>query len=98
MSFDEHDHDDEDDDGGVEFEVNIDPREDQLERFGIDPDDFEEALFAALDARGEELEATDSDDVAGALEDMSITIGAKTYRLGDLASVAIEEATEDDDE
>ena len=102
MSTDNHNHDDEIDvdvdDDEVEFEVNIDPREDQLEKLGIDGNDFEEALYAALDARGDELEASESDHVASTLEDMSITVGGKTYRLGDLASVSIEEFDEDDED
>jgi len=98
MSLDTHNHDHEhdDDDEEVEFEVNIDPREDQLDKFGIDPAEFETALFAALEVRGDELEAAEGDDVSNTLEDMEITVGGKTYRLGDLASVSVEEFDESD--
>ena len=86
------------DDAGGEFEVNIDPREDDLERLGIDQADFEEALYAALDAQGETLEQGGSDDVARSLEDLPLSIAGKSYRLGDLANVSIDEAGDDDDE
>ncbi len=85
-------------DEGGEFEVNIDPREDDLERLGIDQADFEEALYAALDAQGETMEEDGSDNVARSLEELSLTIAGKSYRLGDLANVSIEEAGDDDDE
>ena len=88
------DHDDE----GGEFEVNIDPREDDLDRFGIDQADFEEALYAALDAQGETLESSESEDVAKSLEELTLTIAGKPYRLGDLANVSIDEAGDDDEE
>ena len=102
MSFEdnhEHDHDDEEDngDGGGEFEVNIDPREDELERLGIDQEDFEQALYTALDAQGETLEAAEGGDVSTTLEDISLTIRGKAYRLGDLAYVSIDEAGDDDE-
>ena len=102
MSFDDnHDHDidvDGDDDEGGEFEVNIDPREDELERLGIEQEDFEQALYAALDAQGETLEGTESGDVSTTLEAVSLTIRGETYRLGDLAYVTIDEPGEDDDD
>lgn len=85
-------------DEGGEFEVNIDPREDDLERLGIDQADFEEALYAALDAQGETMEEDGSDNVARSLEELSLTIAGKSYRLGDLANVSIDEAGDDDDE
>lgn len=97
MSFDDnHTHDD--DDEGGEFEVNIDPREDELERLGIDHTDFEQALYAALDAQGETLEAAEGMDVSTTLEDVTLSIQGKTYRLGDLAYVSIEEASDEDEE
>ena len=89
--------DDPDDEGG-EFEVNIDPREDNLDRLGIDHADFEEALYAALDAQGESLETDGGDDVARTLEELPILIAGKTYRLGDLANVSIDEAGDDEEE
>jgi hypothetical protein len=92
-----HDHDLDDDEGG-EFEVNIDPREDELERLKIDQGDFEEALYAALDAQGETLESTEGGQVANTLEAITLTIKGKSYRLGDLAYVTIEEADDEDDE
>ena len=73
-------------------------KKDQLEKLGIDGNDFEEALYAALEVRGDDLEASESEHVASALEEMSITVGGKTYRLGDLASVSIEEFDEDDED
>lgn len=91
MSID-HDH------KGGEFEVNIDPREDELERRKIDQSDFEEALYAALDAQGESLEQGGSDDVASALKELPLTIAGKSYRLGDLATVSIEEADDEDED
>lgn len=99
MSFDhshDHDHDHDEEDDGGEFEVNIDPREDELERLGIDQTDFEEALYAALDAQGETLEATEGGDVATTLEDITLSIKGTSYRLGDLAYVSIDEAEDDE--
>ena len=94
-----HDHNHElDEDEGGEFEVNIDPREDELERLMIDQGDFEEALYAALDAQGETLESTEGGQVANTLEAITLTIKGKDYRLGDLAYVTIEEADDDEDE
>ena len=87
-----------DDNAGGEFEVNIDPREDELERHKIDQADFEEALYTALDAQGETLESAESGQVANTLEAITLTIKNKAYRLGDLAYVTIEEANDDDDE
>ncbi len=79
------------------FTANIDPREDELERLGIDQGDFEQALYAALDSQGESLEAAEGTDVSSTLEDIALSIGGKSYRLGDLAHVSIEEAIEDDE-
>jgi hypothetical protein len=105
MSFDDDlddDLDDEDGEGGEggegEFEVNIDPREDDLERLGIDPKVFEKALMVALEAQGEGIDAGARDDVARSLEDLPLTIAGKTYRLGDLADVSSEEAGDDDED
>ena len=85
-------------DAGGKFEVNIDPREDDLDRLGIDQADFEEALYTALDAQGETLEQGGSDDVARSLEDLPLTIAGKSYRLGDMANVSIDEAGDEDED
>ena len=98
MSFEPDDDLAPDDDEGGEFEVNIDPREEDLERRGIDQAAFEEALYAALDAQGDALEASGEGDVAKNLEGLALTIAGKTYRLGDLADVSIDEASDDDDD
>jgi hypothetical protein len=105
MSFDDHIHDencdhdeDGDGDGDVEFEVNIDPNEDALDKLGIDPEEFETALYAALETHGDSLEAGETGDVSNTLEELAIHIGGKSYRLGDLASVSIDEAVDDDED
>ena len=104
MSFDgqvqDFDGDEEDDDGDdmdeLEFEVNIDPDEDALNRYRIDQADFEQALYAALDEHGATLEATEGEDVSNTLEDLELTINGKPYRLGELASVSVEPAGDED--
>lgn len=96
MNFD--DNQDQDEDEGGEFEVNIDPREDDLEQHGIDQAQFEEALYAALDAQGDALEAAGPDDVARTLEEVELSIGGKSFRLGDLADVSIDEPSEFDED
>jgi hypothetical protein len=87
--------DDFDDDLEGEVEVNIDPREDELDARGIAHEDFETALFEALDKHSEALE-TDDGDVTRPLEEVQLTIKGQTYRLGDLADVTIEEEPEEE--
>ena len=99
MSMSDHDHDHDEDDDGLEgeVEVNIDPREEDLDSRGIDHDDFEKALFEALDAHNEAIDASDG-DLAAPLEEVILTIGGKPYRLGDLADVTVEDDLGDDED
>jgi hypothetical protein len=73
-----------------EIEINIGPRREALEAYGITQQDFEEALPKALDhyhdlidGLGEEAEDFPS------LDDARIEIEGRSFRLGDLADISI---------
>lgn len=82
---------DDEDEAEQEVEVMIVAREEALEKLGINPEAFEEALPDAIDKYHELVEALDDDTDAPPLEDMSVQIGERSYRLGDLAEVSVSE-------
>ena len=94
------DHDHEHEDG--EIEITINPREDDLGKLGISPEEFETALMKTLDAFDEASEASDPDSVI-AIEDAVIVLNGKSYRLQEVADIEIssddlEFGDDDDDE
>ena len=89
-----HDHDDDE-----MVEIVYLAKEEVLEKLGISPDEFAEALDKAID----ELEALAmredvTDEEIPAMEDLPITIKGQEYRLGDLADISFEGELDDEDE
>lgn len=81
-----------------EIDILIEPKSEFLESENISEERFGEALDLLFEkANNEELPTEDEERP---LEDWSITIGEKSYRLGDLADIEILELPEgyDDDE
>lgn len=91
------DDDFDDDDGGEELRITIEPRDEALEALGIDIDAFEEALEPAIDRFHKMIDGLDDAEDAPPIEDMPVRIGDRSYRLGDLADVSIAEAGEFDE-
>ncbi|WP_165247733.1 hypothetical protein [Paludisphaera soli] len=81
-----HDHDDDD-----MVEIVYMAREDVLEKLGISPDEFAEALDQAIDGL-EALAMRDdvTDEEIPAMEDLALQIKGQEYRLGDLAEISFE--------
>jgi hypothetical protein len=79
-----------DDEINGEVELSFLPRPQVLADMGIAPEDFEAALLLALEGR-EALAARDEvdDDDIPPLEEMSLSIGGKSFKLGDLADIEI---------
>ena len=72
--------DDDEDESGQEVEVMIVAREEVLEKLGIDPEAFEEALPDAIDKYHDMVEALDDEADAPPLEDMAVQIGERAFR------------------
>jgi len=89
----EHEHDEDEHDEG-EIEITINPREEDLERLGVTPEEFESALMATLDAYDKTIEAADPDSVTP-LEDARITLGGKSYPLQEVADIEISGGLDD---
>ena len=89
---------DDEDDAEDEVEVMIMPRDDVLEKLGIDLDAFEDALPNAIDQYHELVEGLGDAEDAPVLEDMAVKIGDRSFRLGDIAEVTISEGGFDDEE
>lgn len=82
---------DDEDESEQEVEVMIVAREETLEKLGIQPEAFEEALPDAIDKYHDMVESLDDEADAPPLEDMAVQIGARSFRLGDLAEVSVSE-------
>ncbi len=90
--------DDDEDESEDEVEVMIMPRDDVLEKLGIDPDAFEDALPKAIDQYHEIVDGLGADEDAPDLEDMAVKIGDQSFRLGDIAEVSVSEGGLDEEE
>lgn len=91
-----HDHDDDDE----MVEIVYMAKEDVLEAEGISADEFAEALDKAIDGLEALAMREDvTDEEIPAMEDLTLAIKGKDYRLGDLAEISFEgDLDEDDDE
>jgi hypothetical protein len=89
-----HDHDEDD-----MVEIVYMAREDVLEKLGISPDEFAEALDQAIDGL-EALAMRDdvTDEEIPAMEDLPLQIKGQEYRLGDLAEISFEGDLDEDEE
>ena len=77
-----------------EVEVLIEPREEALQRHGISPEAFEEALADAIDEYHEKIERLGDDDEAPAVGAMPVRISGREFRLDELADVHISDEEE----
>ncbi len=80
-----------DDDHEDPNEIHIDPRFDALDVLGITLDDLEEALPPVLDTYHERIEGQAEAVDVPALEDLTVVIQGRSFRLGDLADISISE-------
>lgn len=78
---------DEPDDHECELDIEIEEDPFALAERGIELDEFESAVRAAVDDYSERLRATGEDEDVPLLEDVELLIRGRTYRLGDLAEV-----------
>lgn len=79
----DHDGDDEGD-----IEITIQPRDEDLERIGVSPEEFETALNATLEAFDKSIDADDP-EAATPLEDAEIVLAGQAYRLQEVADIEI---------
>jgi hypothetical protein len=80
------------DDGHADpIEIHIDPRFDDLEALGITLEDLEEALPPALDAYHDRIEGRADAVELPDLEDLTVVVQGRSFRLGDIADIAISE-------
>ena len=86
----------EDETSDDEVEVMIVPREEALERLGVAQEAFEDALADAIDKYHEMIEGLSDEEDAPSVEDMPVTIGDRSYRLGDLAEIEIADGREEE--
>ena len=85
---------DDDDWDEDEVEVRIEPRDDVLERHGISPEEFEDALATAIDEYHERVDALAPEDEIPGIGEMTLRLAGRTFRLDELAHVQISEEEE----
>jgi hypothetical protein len=79
-----------DDEVTDEVEISFVPRPQALADLGIAPEEFEEALLAALEEREALAARADTgDDEFPPLQEMPLNIGGLSYKLEELAEVVI---------
>lgn len=84
-----------------EIRIEFEPCEQRLSQLGITLESFEEALARAIDKYHDTVEATGDEDDIVPIEDMPVEIGNRTFRVVELADVAISSDDldlDDDDE
>jgi len=89
----DHDHDDEE-----MVEIVYTAREDVLEKLGISPEEFAEALDKAIDGLEELAMREDvKDEDIPAMEDLVLSIKGKEYPLHELAEITFDGEFDDED-
>ena len=90
-----HDHEHDED----MVEIVYTAREDVLEAEGISPEEFSEALDKAInDLEALAMREDVADEDIPAMEDLTLAIKGKEYKLGDLAEIAFEGDFDEDGE
>ena len=79
---------------GEEVEVRIEPRDEVLDRHGISPEEFEDALATAIDEYHERIDRLAPDEDVPGVGEMTMRVAGRTFRLDELADVQVSDESE----